>query len=100
MADQSLIPVDQEYGNRQKTVEAMQAAGISRSAQSSGQMAATAPAGTSSPSGAAAPTDFLTARKPSYPQNYQTTDPLARLRNLAQTSPNVYVRALLKEILA
>jgi len=93
--DQSLIPLDQEYGNRKETVGLMQAA----------QSAAQTPTpGTSSPGvGAAAPTgptDFLTARKPSYPQNYQAPDPLARLRNLAQTSPNSLVRGLLKEMLA
>lgn len=91
--DQSLIPLDQEYGNRKQTVDLMRQAG---------QSAAQTPTPVTSSPGvgaAASPTDFLMARKPSYPQDYQAPDPLARLRNLAQTSPNSLVRGLLKEML-
>jgi hypothetical protein len=93
----TLIPLDQPYGDRKKTVETMSLAGLPQSPPTGGR--APAVAGPSSGSPAGAPVDFLTARQPSYPPTYQPADPLARLRNLAETSPTAKVRALLKEML-
>ena len=98
MTDRSLIPLDREYGSRKETVGLMQQAGLTAGSRQT--PAAPSPIPPEGTAGAAGLTDFLTARKPSYPQNYQAPDPLARLRNLAQTSPNAKVRALLKEMLS
>jgi hypothetical protein len=89
-----MIPLDQEYGKRQETKQLMPLAGLptgSRAAPTA------APAGRAAAAGA--PADFLTARNPTRPMNWTAPDPLDRLRNLAATSPNLYVRALLKRLL-
>lgn len=97
MADESMIPLDQEYGQRQETKQLMSQAG-----QPAGQNRQTpAPAAQTRPrqAGAGAPADFLLGRQPTYPPDWTPPDPLDNLRRLAQTSPNVYVRTVLAQML-
>ena len=95
MTDRALIPLDQPYGNRQQTVDLMRQAGQPQGAGS-------APARPATVQGAqpAAPADFLQARQPARPMGWTPPDPVADLRNLAQTSPNAWVRAILGRVLA
>ncbi|HET6426904.1 MAG TPA: hypothetical protein VFJ30_00730 [Phycisphaerae bacterium] len=95
MADESLIPQDRPYGDRQTTRELMPLAGVSPA----GLRQTPAAANPAMPSAAGAPADFLTARAPSRPVNWTPPDPRAQLANLAEMSPNLYVRAVLKRML-
>ena len=105
MADESLVPVDQPYGTRGQTKALMGQAGLPLSGLSGGRRVPPAPSPAAagqvplSPN-AAGPVDFLAERQPAYPMNWTPPDPLANIRNLAQTSPNSYVRAVLKQMLA
>ena len=90
--DRAMIPLDQEYGKRKETVALMGQAGMPQGTD------AGAPAGPA-PAAAPMPADFLAARAPSRPVNWAPPDPLGRIRNLAATSPNLYVRAVLKRML-
>ena len=105
MADESMVPVDQPYGTRGQTKALMAQAGVPLSGLSGGRRVPPAPSPAAagqaplSPN-AAGPIDFLAERQPAYPMNWTPPDPLANIRNLAQTSPNSYVRAVLKQMLA
>ena len=90
--DRAMIPLDQEYGKRKETVALMGQAGMPQGTD------AGAPAGPA-PAAAHMPADFLAARAPSRPVSWAPPDPLGRIRNLAATSPNLYVRAVLKRML-
>ena len=93
--DRAMIPLDQEYGKRKETVALMGQAGAPQGTDA-GAPAGPAPAAGPMP---AAPADFLAARAPSRPVSWAPPDPLGRIRNLAATSPNLYVRAVLKRML-
>ena len=96
MTDRALIPLDQPYGNRQQTVDLMRQAGQSQGAPPQ-NVGAVRPVQGAQP---AAPADFLQARQPARPMGWTPPDPVADLRNLAQTSPNAWVRAILGRVLA
>jgi len=103
VADESLVPQGQPYGERKATVESMRQAGMPLGAAEPGRASAPVPAGPGGVSASAAPpagTDFLMARQPSYAPDWQPADPNADLRNLAVTSPNSFLRALLGRMLA
>ena len=94
--DRAMIPLDQPYGKRKETVALMGQAGMP---QAGVPPAGQAPAGQAPAGQAPMPADFLAARAPSRPVNWAPPDPLGRIRNLAATSPNLYVRAVLKRML-
>ena len=101
MADESLVPQGQPYGDRKATVESMRQAGMPLGAAAP-RTQGSVPAGVGSVAASAAPpagADFLTARQPSYAPDWQPADPNADLRNLAVTSPNSFLRALLGRML-
>jgi len=97
MNREELVAQGQPYGERQKTVGLMRQGGIPTTAGGGRRPQG----GGGVPPAAAGPAadDWLMARQPSYPQNYQPPDKYERLRNLAETSPNSFVRALLGRIL-
>ena len=105
MADESMVPVDQPYGTRGQTKALMGQAGLPLSGLSGGRRVPPAPSPAAagqaplSPN-AAGPIDFLAERQPAHPMGWTPPDPLANIRNLAQTSPNSYVRAVLTQMLA
>ena len=103
MADESLVPQGQPYGERKATVESMRQAGMPLGAATPSGTQGSVPAGAGSVAASSSPpagTDFLTARQPSYAPDWQPEDPNAELRNLAVTSPNSFLRALLGRMLA
>ena len=92
--DRAMIPLDQEYGKRKETVALMGQAGAPQGANAGG-----AAPNAGAPAAQAGPADFLAARAPSRPVNWAPPDPLGQIRQLVETSPNLYVRAVLKRML-
>ena len=95
---ENLIPDDQPYGERQATRQAMQQAGIPTE---TGIQPAAAPAvasvGGTLPAGPGEPLDVFADTAPT--RNVldmpAMTDPLADLRQMRDTTPNMFLRAIL-----
>ena len=101
MADESLVPTDQPYGERQKNKELMQMAGLPLGAAEPQRSVGGPAVSSSPPSGGGVPgLDLLTEADPMMPYDWVDPDPFAEFRRIATTSPNSFARALAQRILA
>ena len=100
-----LVPQGFPYGERQAQVEQMQLAGLPLAPRQgnapvpSQVQAGGGPVSPAGGQGAPAGFDLFDELQPTQPWDYQPQDPNAHLRNLAQVSPNAFVRALLTRVL-
>ena len=98
MADESLVPTDQPYGERQENKQLMQMAGLPLGAAEPQQLVG-APAGSSPPPSGGGGSDLLADRVPSQPYDYVEPDRFADLRRTAETAPNAFARSVARRIL-
>ena len=93
MADESLVPTDRPYGERQENKELMQMAGLPLGAAEPQQLVG-APAGSSPPPSGGGGLDLLAdAQPPMGPaMGYAPPTPLERLRVRAEGTQNMLLR--------